>query len=278
MIASRAIAVSIAHPAAVRLQRPARPMQRPARPLHRPAMPLRRPVSRQQTRSLLPAAIFVLKLVAAALAGATATLVLWQDDRKPVAQYSLKIRSPRHGRPSGSPGERRLSQRAALVQRRLRGRIDGPCARAGGPVELSRPGPDGELHAARGSAATATHRQPARRSCRERARRQAAAISDRNRGAGAGTRRRGDRGRLQRGAGEARHQHRLLQPVRRAQHPALRSLSAHLRHGGPVQRGPDRPARAGLGEESARAVRAAQEAGLRISSSSTIRTPIRSRT
>ena len=90
MIASRAIAVSIAHPAAVRLQRPARPMQRPARPLHRPAMPLRRPVSRQQTRSLLPAAIFVLKLVAAALAGATATLVLWQDDRKPVAQYSLE--------------------------------------------------------------------------------------------------------------------------------------------------------------------------------------------
>jgi hypothetical protein len=90
MIASRAIAVSIAHPAAVRLQRPARPMQRPARPLHRPAMPLRRPVSGQQTRSLLPAAIFVLKLVAAALAGATATLVLWQDDRKPVAPYSLE--------------------------------------------------------------------------------------------------------------------------------------------------------------------------------------------
>ena len=65
-------------------------MQRPARPLHRPAMPLRRPVVRQQTRSLLPAAIFVLKLVAAALAGATATLVLWQDDRKPVAPYSLE--------------------------------------------------------------------------------------------------------------------------------------------------------------------------------------------
>ncbi len=53
-------------------------------------MQLRRPVSRQQTRSLLPAAIFVLKLVAAALAGATATLVLWQDERKPVAQYSLE--------------------------------------------------------------------------------------------------------------------------------------------------------------------------------------------
>ena len=90
MVASRAIAVSIRHPAAVRLQQPARPMQRPARPLHRPAMPLRRPVVRQQTRSLLPAAIFVLKLVAAALAGATATLVLWQDDRKPVAPYSLE--------------------------------------------------------------------------------------------------------------------------------------------------------------------------------------------
>jgi hypothetical protein len=90
MIASRAIAVSIRHPAAVRLQRPTRPLQRPPRPLHRPAMPLRRPVSRRQTRSLLPAAILVLKLVAAALAGATATLVLWQDERKPVAQYSLE--------------------------------------------------------------------------------------------------------------------------------------------------------------------------------------------
>jgi hypothetical protein len=53
-------------------------------------MLLRRPAPRQQPGSFLPAAIFSLKLIASALAGTTITLVLWQDDRKPVAAHSVE--------------------------------------------------------------------------------------------------------------------------------------------------------------------------------------------
>jgi hypothetical protein len=51
-------------------------------------MPLRRPTPRQQAASFLPAAIFSLKLVASALAGAAITMLLWQD-WKPAAPASL---------------------------------------------------------------------------------------------------------------------------------------------------------------------------------------------
>ncbi len=74
MIASRAIAVCVGHPAAMRLQQPA----------------LRRAASRQQAGSFLPTAIFVLKLVACLLAGATITLVLWPEHRKPAAPSSVE--------------------------------------------------------------------------------------------------------------------------------------------------------------------------------------------
>ena len=223
MIASRAIAVSVGHPAAVRLQRPGKTIaRRPARPLHRPAMPLRRPVSRRQTRSLLPAAIFVLKLVAAALAGATATLVLWQDDRKPVAQYSLesdRLATAVH------PGRRRAPPIAA--------RRSG--STAAGAVSTD-PAPDGRSRRTFRPGRTVSFTPPAGQRLRPptanrrvgpaaRARRQAATISDRNRGRRAGTRRRGDRGRLQRGAGETQDRYRLVRPVRRVQ-PGVTVLSA----------------------------------------------------
>ncbi len=52
-------------------------------------MPLRRVAPRRQSGWFLPAAILALKLIASALAGATVTLVLWQDDRKPVAPHSV---------------------------------------------------------------------------------------------------------------------------------------------------------------------------------------------
>src|SRR5262245_39692530 len=91
MVASHAIAVRLAQPAAVRLV-PGAPMRvaPAARPLHRSAPPPRRPVAaralpRRQAWPLLPAAIFALKLAAIALAGATATLMLVPDMRKPVA-------------------------------------------------------------------------------------------------------------------------------------------------------------------------------------------------
>jgi hypothetical protein len=42
-------------------------------------MPLRRPAPRRQATSFLPAAIFALKLLASALAGAVITMLLWQD-------------------------------------------------------------------------------------------------------------------------------------------------------------------------------------------------------
>ena len=133
-----------------------------------------------------------------------------------------------------------------------------------------------DCHAAGASAGIGSRRRSAR--CQS-ARRQAAAISDRGGGGGAGAR----DGEVtvvsyDASTGQTRHQHRLRQSVRRAQYPALRSLSAHLRHGGAVQRRPDRSARVGLGEEPARAVRAAQASRASRISSSTTPTPIRSRT
>src|ERR1700737_2794847 len=71
-IAVCAPVVSAGRPAALRLQRS-------ARPFHRPTMPLRRPAPRRQATSFLPAAIFALKLLASALAGAVIPMLLWQD-------------------------------------------------------------------------------------------------------------------------------------------------------------------------------------------------------
>ena len=85
-MASMAVAVS-AGPTAIRFQHPARPalrpMVRPARPLHRVVMPLQQPVAQRQF-ALLPAAILLLKLLAALVAGAGIALVLWRDDWIPI--------------------------------------------------------------------------------------------------------------------------------------------------------------------------------------------------
>ena len=51
---------------------------------------MRQTASRQQAGSFLPTAIFVLKLVACLLAGATITLVLWPEHRKPAAPSSVE--------------------------------------------------------------------------------------------------------------------------------------------------------------------------------------------
>jgi hypothetical protein len=51
-------------------------------------MPMRRPAPRPQAAPFLPAAIFALKLLASALAGAAVTMLLWQD-WKPAAPASL---------------------------------------------------------------------------------------------------------------------------------------------------------------------------------------------
>jgi hypothetical protein len=95
MIASRAIAVRVPHPAAALLAPPARPSP-PARQLHRPAPPPRQSVypsapPRRSAWPLFPAAIFTLKLMAAALAGATVTLMLVPDARKPAAPRAVDV-------------------------------------------------------------------------------------------------------------------------------------------------------------------------------------------
>src|SRR5436190_5927136 len=83
-MASMAVAVT-AGPTALRFQRPARPvvrpMIRPARPLHR-ITPVQ-PVARRQF-AWLPAGILVLKLLAAVIAVAGVSMVLWKDDWNPI--------------------------------------------------------------------------------------------------------------------------------------------------------------------------------------------------
>jgi hypothetical protein len=54
-------------------------------------MLLRRPAPRRQAAWSLAAGIFTLKLLASALAGAAVTMVLWQDDWKPVAPASFDV-------------------------------------------------------------------------------------------------------------------------------------------------------------------------------------------
>ncbi len=84
-MASMAVAVT-AGPTALRFQRPARPvvrsMVRSARPLQR-TMPLQGTVARQQF-AWLPAGILALKLLAAVIAGAGISMVLWKDDWNPI--------------------------------------------------------------------------------------------------------------------------------------------------------------------------------------------------
>ena len=98
MAASRAIAINVGQPAAFRMQRAARPLHRPAMPQYMPATPVPRPAGHPQAvraqamrapavrppMAWLPTAIFILKLIASGLAGATITLALWPSDRAPV--------------------------------------------------------------------------------------------------------------------------------------------------------------------------------------------------
>jgi hypothetical protein len=53
-------------------------------------MALRPAVPRRQAAWFLPTRLFAIKLLASALAGAAITMVLWQDDRKPVAPGSFE--------------------------------------------------------------------------------------------------------------------------------------------------------------------------------------------
>src|SRR5437763_13047238 len=86
-IAVRAPFVRAARPTPVRVERPASP---PYRPLHwapqRLAMPLRPPLTRPQPAWTSPTGVLALTLLAAALAGASITMVLWLDDWKPLTR------------------------------------------------------------------------------------------------------------------------------------------------------------------------------------------------
>ena len=102
MAASRAIAINVGQPSAFRMQRAARPLHRPAMPQYMPAAPAPRPAGHPQAvraqamraptvrpqMAWLPTGIFILKLIASGLAGATITLAFWPSDRTPSTSQS----------------------------------------------------------------------------------------------------------------------------------------------------------------------------------------------
>ena len=95
-MASVAVAVGVGRTATrVQYQQrgiPLAPVRLP-RPLHR-GVPLQRPVAEQQSSSFFPAAIFVLKLIAAVLAGAGTTLLFWETVWKRPAAPRASIYDP----------------------------------------------------------------------------------------------------------------------------------------------------------------------------------------
>jgi hypothetical protein len=82
LMAATAIAI-----ACLRAATPLR-LERAARPLRRPAVALRRSPPRRQPVWTLPVVIFALKLLAAAVAGAAVTVVLWHGGSNPFGRHA----------------------------------------------------------------------------------------------------------------------------------------------------------------------------------------------
>ena len=296
MIASRAMAIDVASAGGVR-------MQRAARPLHRPAMPL----ARRRCSAAIAARAQVRTSRAAGRWLASDRHLRTQAHRqrarrrnhhagalagRPQAGPPQSIETDRARTAAAADGqESQVYRRTPHVQPQDRSARGRPrcerSVRAAASAELSAPRSDGEILPADGAASrmrpTATV-AAARRSGRRqtagfrRARRQAAALSDR-RQRRPGPRRRSDDGELQHQfAGQARHQHRLLQSVRREQVRQVRPLSAQRRTPRSSTTKARSIRRAPAGRRICASSTSAAARPASNTSNSTIRTPTRSRT